>query len=342
MITVFSERHRLRHHTTELTGGRLDPPFDVPERVERILARVREVGLGDVVAPEPFALDPVLRLHDPEYVRFLETVWEEWVDNGHAGEAIPHNWPARGMRQRAPHDVGGKLGYYSLGAETSISQGTWEAARSAADVALTAARRVSEGARSAFALCRPPGHHAARDLYGGYCFLNNAALAAQALRDAGADRVAVIDVDFHHGNGTQSLFYARDDVLTLSLHGDPRDTFPFFLGYADETGAEGGEGFCANYPLPPGTEFPVWSAALESALRRVAAYAPGALVVSLGVDTFVDDPISSFRLRSEDFTRYGRMLAGAGVPTVFVMEGGYAVDAIGVNTVNVLAGFEGG
>jgi acetoin utilization deacetylase AcuC-like enzyme len=205
---------------------------------------------------------------------------------------------------------------------------------------VSAQKRVAvDGA--AFALCRPPGHHAARDLYGGYCFLNNAAIAAQAFLDDGAARVALLDVDFHHGNGTQDIFYERDDVLFLSLHGQPEDAFPHFLGYADETGAGRGEGFNANYPMPPGTPYAVWGDALEHACRRIVDYAPDVLVVSLGVDTFENDPISFFKLTSEDFSRYGERIGQLRLPTLFVMEGGYAVSEIGINTVNVLDAFRG-
>ena len=196
------------------------------------------------------------------------------------------------------------------------------------------------GARAAFALCRPPGHHAARDLYGGYCFLNNAAIAAQYLRDHGAARVAILDVDFHHGNGTQDIFYDRADVLFVSLHGDPAEAFPYFSGYADETGAGAGSGCNLNFPLPRATEFAAWRAALETGLARIRAFGPDALVVSLGVDTYAGDPISFFRLQSSDFTAYGGLIASCRVPTVFVLEGGYAVAEVGVNVVNVLAGFE--
>ena len=343
MKTVYTDRHRLRDAKSELVGGRLVPPFECPRRAELIFARIRERGLGEIVPPAEHGLDPVRRVHDEGYLRFLETIWEDWKAAGHEGEAIPTVWPSRAMpRMIVPRDVEGRLGYYALAAETSIAEGTWEAARAAADVALTAASLVAEGARAAFALCRPPGHHAARDMYGGYCFLNNAAIAAEALRGRGAERVAVLDVDFHHGNGTQAIFYERADVLFLSLHGDPVDAFPNYLGHADECGAGPGEGFNVNYPLPPGTAFDRWSEALEDACRRIVAYRPDVLVVSLGVDTFKEDPISFFRLESEDFRRYGARLACLGLPTLFVMEGGYAVEAIGVNTVNVLEGFEDG
>jgi acetoin utilization deacetylase AcuC-like enzyme len=244
------------------------------------------------------------------------------------------------MRQRRPNNITGKLGYYAMASETSISQGTWEAASAAADVALSAASRISGGARAAFALCRPPGHHAARDLYGGYCFLNNAAIAAQFLRDAGAARVAILDVDFHHGNGTQDIFYDRRDVLYVSLHGDPAEAFPYFSGYADETGAGAGAGFNMNLPLPRGTEFNAWQDALRAALQCIERFGADALVVSLGVDTFAEDPISFFRLQAPDFLSYGRMIGACATPTLFVLEGGYALGEIGVNVVNVLSGFE--
>jgi len=340
VLTVYSDRHRLRDPKTELSGGQLVPAFECPARAEVVHARVLETGLGEVVEPKSFGPGPIARLHDPAYLEFLETAWEAWRDDGHPGEAIPAVWPARGMRQVPPADISGRLGYYALAAETSITEGTYAAARLAVDVALTAQDHVAAGARAAFALCRPPGHHAAADLYGGYCFLNNAAVAAQRFLDRGAQRVCVLDVDFHHGNGTQALFHDRSDVLFLSIHGDPAHAFPHFTGYADETGAGAGEGFTGNYPLPPGTAYPAWSDALEDACRRIQGYAPDALVVSLGVDTFRGDPISFFRLESEDFRRYGGVLGKLGLPTLFVMEGGYAVEAIGRNAVNVLQGFE--
>jgi acetoin utilization deacetylase AcuC-like enzyme len=340
MITVFSTDHELRSPRTELYGGELVRPHESPERAQIVLERIQAQRLGEVIAPAQFGMTPVLRVHDKEYVEFLERAWGEWAAAGNRGEAIPDCWPARRMAQRRPNSVTGKLGYYAMAGETSISQGTWEAASAAADVALTAASKIKDGARAAFALCRPPGHHAAHDLYGGYCFLNNAAIAAQYLRDAGAARVAVLDVDFHHGNGTQDIFYDRSDVLYVSLHGDPAEAFPYFSGYADETGIGAGEGFTLNLPLPPGTEFTAWQNALRTALLRIENFRADALVVSLGVDTFAEDPISFFRLQCADFLTYGRMLGACAPPTLFVLEGGYAVGEIGVNVVNVLAGFE--
>jgi acetoin utilization deacetylase AcuC-like enzyme len=204
---------------------------------------------------------------------------------------------------------------------------------------LSAAQHVALGARAAFALSRPPGHHAGADFFGGYCFINNAALAAQHLRNTGLARVAVLDVDYHHGNGTQAIFYERPDVFFASLHGDPRTEYPFFLGHADETGAGAGLGANLNLPLPRGTDFARWSQALDVALAAIGRFGAQALVVSLGVDTFAGDPISGFALQSDDYLRMGERLAAVGLPTVLVFEGGYAVDAVGVNVVNVLQGF---
>jgi acetoin utilization deacetylase AcuC-like enzyme len=192
-----------------------------------------------------------------------------------------------------------------------------------------------------FCCSRPPGHHAGPDFMGGYCFLNNAAVAAQALRGGGAARVAVLDVDYHHGNGTQSIFYGRADVLFVSLHGDPLTEYPFYLGHADETGAGEGAGFNLNLPLPAGCTVPRWFEALEAACLRIARFSADALVVSLGLDTFAEDPISKFALQPEDFTRLGERLGQLGLPTVFVLEGGYAAAALGSNAVNVIEGFEG-
>ena len=341
MKTVYSNRHRRHHPKAELHGGRLVPPFENPTRADHVLARVEARGLGEVLGPDAHGLEPVLAVHDADYVAFLRTFWEEWTAAGNDGDAIASVWPSRRMTHaRPPKPISGKMGYYCLAADAVLTEGTWAAASAAADVALTAQAVVAGGERAAFALCRPPGHHAAQDMYGGYCFLNNAAIAAQAFLDAGAQRVAVLDVDFHHGNGTQAIFYDRADVLFLSLHGDPDEAFPYFLGAANERGQGEGEGFNVNYPLPPGCAFGPWAEALEDACARVAAYAPDALVISLGVDTYKDDPISFFRLESADFRTYGGRLAGLGLTTLFVMEGGYAIEEIGINTVNVLEGFE--
>ncbi|MBC8038257.1 MAG: histone deacetylase family protein [Rhizobiales bacterium] len=339
MKIVYSSRHRLHFARGELSGGKFVTPFERPSRMDHILRELKKRRMTGIVPPEALDMKPVRKIHDRGFLKFLETAWGDWKAAGYPGEIIPTGYPNRGLRQRLPRHIDGKVGYYSHSIETCITAGTWEAAQTSAAVALTAQRIVAGGAPAAFALCRPPGHHAHHDLYGGYCFLNNAAIAAQGFRDGGARRVAILDVDFHHGNGTQNIFYRRKDVLFCSLHGAPQDAYPYFLGYKDETGEGQGQGFNFNYPMPPGTDFGAWSKALASAIRKIEAYGPDALVVSLGVDTFKDDPISFFKLTSDDFKTYGGRLAKMKLPTLFVMEGGYAIDAIGVNTVNVLEGF---
>ncbi len=339
MKIVYTDKHRLHFPKGELHGGRFVTPFERPSRMDHILRALKSRRMTDFVEPAPLDLRPVRKIHPPAFLTFLQTVWDEWKAAGFKGDVLPTGFPARGLRQKRPRNIDGLTGYYAHSLETCITAGTWQAACASAAVAQTAQRLVSGGERAAFALCRPPGHHAHADLYGGYCFLNNAAIAAQGFRDEGAGRVAILDVDFHHGNGTQDIFYRRADVFYCSLHGDPADAYPYFLGFRDETGEGKGEGLNLNLPLPPGTSFDTWSRALERACRRIAAFKPDVLVVSLGVDTYKDDPISFFKLESEDFRTCGRRLAKLKRPTLFVMEGGYAIDRVGVNTVNVLEGF---
>lgn len=341
MRTIYSDSHLLHHGKTELIRGQMMPCFEMPRRAETVLARVRSVGLGEVVGPRDLGRAPIEAVHTAPFVSFLEHAWHEWSALGRQHDALPLVWPARSLRQdRIPADIDGRLGYYSIDAGVPITAGTWRAVYQSAQVALTGAASIARGERSAFSLCRPPGHHAGADTMGGYCYLNNAAIAAQYLRDQGAQRVLVVDVDYHHGNGTQTIFYRRADVCFVSLHGDPAVEYPNFLGYADELGEGPGLGFNRNYPLPHGTAWPEYAAALDAACAHGREFAPDAIVVSLGVDTFEADPISQFRLRSEDYLRMGERIAALGRPTLFVLEGGYAVDAIGVNVVNVLAGFE--
>jgi acetoin utilization deacetylase AcuC-like enzyme len=257
-------------------------------------------------------------------------------------DILPSVWPTRSFRTDIePDNFAAKMGLYSFDAGTPFTAGTWVAARAGAHCALSAAQQLVQGERAAFALSRPPGHHAGADFFGGYCFLNNAALAAQHLRDSGIAKVAVLDIDYHHGNGTQAIFYDRPDVFFASIHGDPRTEYPFYLGHADERGAGAGLGANLNLPLPRGTGFDVWSQALDTALQAIAQFGADALVVSLGMDTFVGDPISGFTLASADYLRVGQRIAAAGLPTAFVFEGGYAVAEVGINAANVLEAFAG-
>jgi len=338
----FSEENRRHFPQGELSGGELVTPFERPSRVEYVLARLRERRLTDIADPGPADMGPIRALCDPGYLEFLETAWADWTAAGHRGEIIASSFPARRMNAaRPPRDIDGKVGFYALASETAITGGTWAAALSSAASAQAAQAHVAAGARCAFALCRPPGHHATADMFGGYCFLNNAALVAEAFRRDGAGRVAVLDIDFHHGNGTQDIFYNRGDVVFASIHGAPEDAFPHYLGYADETGAGAGEGANWNYPLPPGTAYGPWAEALDHALARIRDSGAEALVLSLGVDAYKADPISFFRLESADFLDAGRRIRALGLPTVACFEGGYAIEAVGINTVNVLEGLLG-
>ena len=342
-MRIFHDAGHARHDAqSELHEGRLVRSFECPERMERILAALAQAGFDPPSRPDPVPLEALARVHDPAYLRFLETAHDRWVAEHGGGEALPFAWPVPGMRRTdPPEDIDGALGHYNFSVDTCITAGMWAAALGAAGCAHAGAGAVAAGGGPAFALARPPGHHAHADLYGGYCYLNNAAIAAETLIAAGAARVAVLDIDYHHGNGTQAIFYERADVFVASIHADPRAEFPYFLGHADETGTGAGAGANLNLPLPAGTDAPAWMAALDAALARVADHRAEALVVSLGVDTFEGDPISRFRLATADFPGLGARLARAGRPTLFVMEGGYAVDALGANVAAVLGGFCG-
>jgi acetoin utilization deacetylase AcuC-like enzyme len=344
MITFFNHKHVLHQGKQEMFRGRMVPCFELASRADHVLSELIGRKLGPVQAPPPFDDTLLARVHTPDYLDFLRHAWDDWValdPSNVERDALPSVWPNHGLRSdRKPDNFAARLGLYAFDTGSPLTAGTWEAAREGAGCALAAAQCVADGARAAFALSRPPGHHAGADFFGGYCFLNNAALAAQSLRDRGLDRVAVLDIDYHHGNGTQAIFYERADVLVTSVHGDPATEYPFFLGHSDETGSGAGAGCNFNMPLPRGTGFDVWREALRFALRRVAQFRAAALVVSLGLDTFEGDPISGFRLKSRDYLSVGGDIARAGLPTVFVFEGGYAVAQLGVNAINVLEGFE--
>ena len=347
MLTIHNPDHHLHQGRHEMFRGQLVPCHETAQRLDQVLAELERRGLGPLRPPaeQGTALDTALaRVHAPRYLHFLAHAWDEWValDPRNAErDALPSVWPAPGMRfDVLPGNFAARLGLFSFDAGTPLTSGSWAAARGGAACAIDAARAVSSGAvRSAFALSRPPGHHAGTDFFGGYCFVNNAALAAQALRDGGVQRVAVLDVDYHHGNGTQAIFYERADVLTVSIHGDPSTEYPFYLGHADERGRGEGAGCNLNLPLPRGTGFDKWHEALRAGLDAIRTFGAEALVIALGVDTFEGDPISGFSLRSDDYLQIGRTIAGARLPTVLTFEGGYAVAEVGVNTANVLEGF---
>ena len=329
--------------------GRLVDCHEVPQRLEHVLSELERRPVGELLTPSgDLPLDEaLLRVHSPEYLTFLSTAWDEWVSlspDNVSRDALPSVWPLPGNQafrtDRPPLNFAAKLGQYAFDAGTPLMSGSWMAAREGAACALAAAQAVSTGESSAVALTRPPGHHAGKAYMGGYCFLNNAAIAAQYLRSQGLQRIAVMDIDYHHGNGTQAIFDERSDVYTVSIHGDPQTEYPFFLGHADERGTGPGEGYNLNFPLPKGTAFETWYGSLQKALQVIADFSPQALVVPLGLDTYEGDPISGFKLKSVHYLQVGRALASLRLPTVFTLEGGYAVADFGRNTVNVLEGFQ--
>lgn len=341
MKIVYNERHAEHAARKEFFRGQLVDAFEIPARADYVLQALQASDLGPFVPVVDHGRAPLERVHAPRYLRFIEGAYAEWLALGGQGEAFPAVWPIRSLRSDVePKSFAARMGLYSMDSGSPLTAGTWSAAYWGAQASLSALDLVLAGERSAYCLTRPPGHHAGADFFGGYCFVNNAAVAAQAARDAGRQRVAILDVDYHHGNGTQAIFYERADVFYLSIHGDPQTEYPFFLGHADERGAGAGEGFNANWPLPAGASNEQWFEAFERALVQLNAYAPELLIVSLGVDTYGGDPISHFKLDEPEFRRMGQSLASLQLPTLLLQEGGYATAAIGRNVQAVLSGFE--
>ncbi len=341
---IASDDHLAHDGLIEVVAGREVPCYESPQRATAI--RDALLGTGDYAldAPRDHGPDPITAVHELELLDLIEHAWTDamaagrdpdrpllpdtFLLHGYAGSMALTQLPAR------RHD---RLGAYCFDTGTPIVAGTATAARAAVDIALTAADRVLAGAPLAYGLCRPPGHHAGRTLIGGYCYFNNAAIVAQSLVDRGAQRVAILDVDFHHGNGTQQIFWERDDVLYVSLHGDPAGIYPYYSGFATERGAGPGEGVTRNLPLAPGTDGDGYLAALAEGLDAVRAFDPDApLVISLGFDTYHADPICNLALQTDDYGRIGSAIAGLGISAIALQEGGYAVEALGVNAVAFL------
>lgn len=319
--------------------GQIRRAEEVPERAERLKAGLTAAGLS-VEAPRDRGLAHIAAIHAPAYLRFLQFIHARWSRIPGAGpEVIPNLHLDRTLGGYPTAPVG-LAAYHQADAACPIGAGTWDGAYRSAQTAIAAGEAVLGGDRAAYALSRPPGHHAYGDLAGGFCFLNNSAIVAQMLRGT-HDRVAVLDVDVHHGNGTQGIFYQRDDVLTVSLHADPRDYYPFNCGFAHERGAGRGVGYNLNVPLSRQTEDAAYLEALDHGIAEVQAFCPGALVLALGLDAHVDDPLKGMRLSSDAFARIGEKVAAMGLPTVIVQEGGYLSDALGGNLTSFLTGFKG-
>lgn len=343
MLSFINHLHQSHCPQYEFYRGEKVACFEKTERYDYVIEALKQNG--HEVSNATVLADQVLpQIHSERYLQFLSSAWSQWLalDVANADvQPFPSVWPIRSLRDdKEPTNFIAKLGLYSMDNGTPMVGGTWQAVKQGADCAVSGATHLATTGQASFVCSRPPGHHAGADFMGGYCFLNNAALAAQTLRNHGAAKVAILDVDFHHGNGTQSIFYNRSDVFFTSIHGSPSTEFPFYLGYADETGEGLGVGCNLNLPLAAGATVEAWFKALDTAFQAVKNYAPEALVISLGVDTFINDPISKFALDTPDYFKMGNLIASLKLPTMFVLEGGYAVDAVGLNVVNVLNGFE--
>ena len=329
MRCFWDERQRLHSPAGEFFNGAIHPPAEHAGRVDAILA-----AIGPTQAPIDLRMEPLLRVHSANFLDFLKSAHSEWRSAGREGDAFPYTFPISGRRPLALNRIDARLGQYSFDTSTPIAEHTWQSAYWSAQTALAAADAVLSGERAAFALCRPPGHHAGADYFGGYSYLSNAAIAAEHALASGKRRVAIVDVDYHHGNGTQDIFAGRDEVAFVSIHADPATDYPFFWGHADES-----RGNILNLPLPRGTDWPSYEPALLQALEWLARLRPELLVVSYGADTHEADPISHFKLRTSDYAPMARRIAALALPTVIVMEGGYAVDALGANVSGFLSGF---
>lgn len=338
MKVVFDPRQLGHAPRRFLVRGEWQPCPEIPRRAEVLSAAAREAG-HEIVAPRSHGSAPIAAVHSSQYLTFLETAHARWQALPGAGpEVVPNVHPVR-RGGGYPDGVVGQAGWHMADTACPLAANSWPAIQASANTAVEAAELVMAGERAAYALCRPPGHHAYADMAGGFCYLNNTAIAAQALRRRFA-RVAVVDVDLHHGNGTQDIFYARDDVLTVSIHADPAGFYPFFWGYADQRGTGRGEGFNLNLPLAMGSGDAAFLAALDQAVAAVRKFRAEALVVALGLDAYEGDPLAGLSVTTEGFRAIARGLAGLALPSVLVQEGGYPSDELGRNLVFFLGGFE--
>jgi acetoin utilization deacetylase AcuC-like enzyme len=313
---------------------------DVAQRATVIHDALMQANIANISAPDNFGMDPIAEVHQYDLLKFLETAYHQMKKETGSEIAIPETFSVGRRPPHKPVSIWGLLGYYCFDTSAPIFKGTWEAAYWSAQTALSAAEFIlSEKEQFAYALCRPPGHHASTDMYGGYCYLNNVAIAAQRLVSDG-HRVAILDLDFHHGNGTQSIFYGRADVLTCSLHADPLHQYPFYWGFADEYGVGAGINHNFNFPLPLGTQEPRYLTALDVALRQIQIFVPDMLILAFGADTAVDDQVGGFKLTVDSYGRIGQKIAALNLPTVIIQEGGYRLSHLGDCVVSLLKGIE--
>ena len=341
MKVFYSETHRKHNPPFEIFDGGLRTPYlENPDRMDQILRVLRNTNWAKMKSPVDFGLAPISAVHDKDYLDFLASAWTEWLatDPEDPSALIPATFALR-HNPTIPKSILGRAGYYMMDLSACLVAGTYNAALDSANCALSAASAVAvDGERSAFALCRPPGHHAGKDFAGGYCFINNAAVAANWLSAKGS--VVVLDIDYHAGNGTQDIFYSRDDVLTISIHADPDFEYPSYFGFADERGRGRGFGYHQNFPLPKGTDDVSYLSTLDRAIDLVLNFKPAYLVVSAGMDIYADDPLGTIKVTTEGISEIGNRIASLDLPTIVVMEGGYANEALGRNILAFLEGLK--
>ncbi len=345
MKIFYSEEHRKHDPPFEVfDGGKRVPYYENPDRMDRVLSALNKTDWVELVEPTDFGLDPILAVHDREYINFLASCWTEWLASDPEAAAAPEQHAflpatfALRRKARPTSSLLGRGGYYLMDLSACIVNGTYNASLASANCALSAASFIANSQSSAFALCRPPGHHAGKDYAAGYCFINNASVAANWLSSKG--RVAILDIDYHAGNGTQDIFYERNDVLTISIHGDPDYEYPHYIGFADETGEGAGLGYHKNFPLPKDTGDEGYLSALDEALEMLRKFSPNYLVLSAGMDTFDGDPLGKFHVTRGGIAEIGKRVAGLNLPAAIVMEGGYANEALGTNIVTLLENFK--
>jgi acetoin utilization deacetylase AcuC-like enzyme len=338
MKVVYSSEHRLHAPLAEFEKSQFQAPFEHAGRAEFIHAALAADPNFEIVAPDVWGTDPIEAVHDPGLVRFLANAWDEYqVECGPTHDVVPDVFRHPGVMEgmgpgREPGPVAMRIGWWCYETTTPLTEGTYAAARASVDVALTATDAVLRaGERAAYGLCRPPGHHAARAVYGGYCFFNNAAVAAHHAAASTGSKVAVLDVDYHHGNGTQQIFYDRADVLYVSVHADPARAYPYVTGFADETGSGAGIGANLNLPLAAGADDAVVLSTLARAAEAIDRFGADMVIVSLGLDMYEHDPIADLRVTADGFAASGRLVGALGKPTVVLQEGGYAAEALGTN-----------
>lgn len=337
MKVVFADAQKKHDPKSFLSSGAPQPNPEVPERAMRLLSAAKQSGLK-LEKPDDYGLQFIAQVHSPEYLHYLQNIHTRWSRiEGAAAEVTPNIHPDR-RDGGYPLSAVGQVGWHHYDTSAPITANTWESVCWSAHSAAHAAMLVVEGAAASYALCRPPGHHASREIAGGFCYLSNAAIAAEALLMQHM-RVAILDIDVHHGNGTQSVFYGRDDVLTVSLHADPVRFYPFFWGHRDERGEGAGLGYNLNIPLARRTADDDYLRALDGALARIAAFDPGALIIALGLDAHEADPFEGLAITTPGFGRIGQAIGRCALPTVLVQEGGYLSESLGANLTAFLDGF---